>query len=37
MAIGASNDAPAKFGPPKFEDAKFLFDSPTRALTITVK
>ena len=34
---GASNDASAKFGPPKFEDAKFQLESPTLTLTITVK
>ncbi len=34
---GASNDAPAKFGPPKFKDAKFQFESPTLTLTVTVK
>ena len=34
---GASNDAPAKFGPPKFKNAKFQFESPTLTLTVTVK
>lgn len=34
---GASNDAPAKFGPPKFKHAKFDFDTPSSTLTITVK
>jgi uncharacterized protein (DUF2141 family) len=34
---GVSNDAPAKFGPPKFEKAKFQFESPTLTLTVTVK
>lgn len=34
---GASNDAPAKFGPPKFKHAKFEFDVPSLTLTITVK
>jgi len=34
---GASNDAPAKFGPPKFENAKFQLESPTLTLTVTVK
>ena len=34
---GASNDAPAKFGPPKFKNAKFLFESPTLTLKVTVK
>lgn len=31
---GASNDAPARFGPPKFKDAKFVF--ATRMMTIQV-
>lgn len=34
---GASNDAPAKLGPPKFKDAKFQLEGPTLTLTITVK
>jgi len=34
---GASNDAPAKFGPPRFDDAKFQFESPTLSLSITVQ
>jgi uncharacterized protein (DUF2141 family) len=34
---GASNDAPAKFGPPKFKNAKFQLESPTLTLTVTVK
>lgn len=34
---GASNDASAKFGPPKFKNAKFQLESPTMTLTITVK
>lgn len=34
---GVSNDAPAKFGPPKFEKAKFQLQSPTLTLAITVK
>ena len=34
---GASNDAPANFGPPKFKHAKFQLDSPTLKLTVTVK
>ena len=34
-SAGAPNDAPARFGPPKFDDAKFQFESP--ALTVTVK
>lgn len=34
---GASNDAPAKFGPPKFKKAKFQLESSELTLTITVK
>ena len=34
---GASNDAPARFGPPKYKAAKFELDSPERTLTITVR
>lgn len=34
---GASNDAPAKFGPPKFKDARFSFESPSLTITVTVK
>lgn len=34
---GASNDAPARFGPPRFEDAKFRFESASLTLTITVR
>jgi len=34
---GASNDAPAKFGPPKFKNAKFQFESPTLTLTVTIE
>lgn len=34
---GASNDAPARIGPPKFKDAKFLFESPLQTLTVTVR
>lgn len=33
---GASNDAPAKFGPPKYRDAKFQIESSQLAITITV-
>ena len=33
---GASNDAPAKFGPPKYKDAKFQFESSELTLSITV-
>ncbi len=34
---GASNDTPAKLGPPKYKNAKFQFDTPALTLTITVK
>ncbi len=34
---GVSNDALAKFGPPKYENAKFQLESPALTLTITVK
>jgi uncharacterized protein (DUF2141 family) len=34
---GTSNDAPARFGPPKFKKARFLFESPEQTLTITVR
>ena len=34
---GASNDAPAKFGPPEFKHAKFTFDVRSLQLTVTVK
>ena len=34
---GASNNAPSKFGPPKFKDAKFLMESPALTLTITIQ
>lgn len=33
---GASNDAPARFGPPKFKHAQFTFNAPLLELTITV-
>ncbi len=33
---GASNDAPSKFGPPKFKDGKFLIESPALTLAITI-
>lgn len=36
-ATGASNNAPARFGPPKFRDAKFHLDVPTLTLTIDVQ
>ena len=34
---GTSNDAPARFGPPKFKKAKFVFEAPTQTMTIVVK
>jgi uncharacterized protein (DUF2141 family) len=34
---GASNDAPARFGPPKFKDAKFELESPRLTLVVTVR
>lgn len=34
---GSSNDAPARFGPPKFEKAKFQLEATTLTLTVTVK
>ncbi len=34
---GASNDAPARFGPPKFKDAKFKLESPSLTLMVTLK
>jgi len=34
---GASNDAPARFGPPKFKDAKFQLESPTLTLEVAVR
>jgi uncharacterized protein (DUF2141 family) len=34
---GTSNDAPAGFGPPKFKDAKFKFDSTNLTIAVTVK
>ena len=34
---GTSNDAPAKFGPPKFKNAKFQLESPTLTITVTIK
>ncbi len=34
---GASNDAPSKFGPPKYKHAKFQFESAELTLTITVE
>ena len=34
---GASNDAPARFGPPKFKKAKFEFAVPSLTMAITVE
>lgn len=34
---GASNDARSNFGPPEWEDAKFLFDSERKTLKLTVE
>jgi uncharacterized protein (DUF2141 family) len=34
---GSSNDAPAKFGPPKFKDAKFQLETATLTIDILVK
>ena len=34
---GTSNDAPSRFGPPKFKKARFVFDSPSQTITITVR
>jgi len=34
---GVSNDAPSKFGPPKFKHAKFVFAEPSLKMTITVQ
>lgn len=35
--IGTSNDAKARFGPPKYEDAVFAVDRPELTLTIGVR
>ena len=34
---GASNDARARFGPPKYEDAKFRFAAPQRTMKISIR
>ena len=34
--VGVSNNVKSKFGPPKFEDAKFKLNSKTINLTITI-
>ena len=33
---GASNDAPSKFGPPKYKNAKFMFESEEQTISINV-
>jgi len=35
--IGTSNDAKARFGPPKYDEAKFTLNQPSLTITITVK
>jgi len=35
--IGTSNDAKIRFGPPKYEDARFLVDQPSLTIKIPVK
>jgi uncharacterized protein (DUF2141 family) len=35
--VGASNDAAGKFGPPKFDDARFSYKGGPSALTIHVR
>lgn len=34
---GTSNDAPSRFGPPKFKKARFAFESPSQTIVIAVK
>jgi len=34
---GVSNDAPSKFGPPKFKHAKFEFEEPSLTMEIVVR
>lgn len=34
---GTSNNAPSRFGPPKFNKARFPFDSPSQTIVIAVK
>ncbi len=36
-ALGTSNDAKIRFGPPKYEDAVFMLDQPSRTIHIPVK
>jgi uncharacterized protein (DUF2141 family) len=35
--VGASNDAAGKFGPPKFDDARFSYKGGAQALTIHLR
>ena len=35
--IGTSNDAKARFGPPKYDDARFVLDQPELTITIPIK
>ena len=34
--IGVSNNVKGRFGPPKFDDAKFTFSQPTQTITIAL-
>ena len=34
--VGVSNNVKGKFGPPKFEDAKFTFTGPAQTITISL-
>jgi uncharacterized protein (DUF2141 family) len=35
--IGVSNNAKGHFGPPKYDDAKFILDKPEQTITISLK
>jgi uncharacterized protein (DUF2141 family) len=35
--LGTSNDAKARFGPPKYEDARFQLNQPSSTITIAIK
>ena len=35
--VGVSNDATSTFGPPDYEDAAFVLDSPTLEMTISIR
>lgn len=35
--VGASNNATRKFGPPRFDDARFVLNTPTKSMTINVR